>query len=58
MRSPAAPGQTYAFEITGNIDATGDAPVLTGQMSVSDGSEIDRSEETADFQRCLASLIR
>ncbi|MBX3724778.1 MAG: hypothetical protein KF823_02540 [Xanthomonadales bacterium] len=52
------PGQIYSFEITGSIDATGDAPVLAGQMSVSDGSEVDRAEETAAFQQCLASLIR
>lgn len=51
-------GQVYSFEITGSIDATGDAPVLSGQMSVSDGTELDRSEETAEFQQCLAALIR
>lgn len=50
-------GQVYSFEITGSIDASGDAPVLSGQMSVSDGTELDRSEETAAFQQCLAALI-
>lgn len=52
------PGQVYSFEITGSVDATGEAPVLSGQMSVSDGTETDRTEETADFQRCIAALIR
>ncbi|MDZ3824502.1 MAG: hypothetical protein U0S76_12935 [Pseudoxanthomonas sp.] len=51
-------GQVYSFEITGRVDATGEAPVLSGQMSVSDGTELDRSEETAAFQQCLAALIR
>lgn len=51
-------GQVYSFEITGRIDATGAAPVLTGEMAVDDGTELDRSAETVAFQQCVASLIR
>lgn len=51
-------GKVYSFEIVGDIDATGETPTLSGEMSVSDGTEVDRSEETAAFGQCLAALIR
>jgi hypothetical protein len=51
-------GKVYAFEITGRVDATGPAPQLSGEMSVTDGTEVDRTEETAAFGQCMARLIR
>lgn len=51
-------GRVYTFEIAGSVDATGPAPVLSGEMSVSDGTEVDRSEESAAFGQCVARLLR
>ncbi len=51
-------GQTYTFEISGTVDNTGSAPTLSGEMSVTDGTEVDRTAETADFSQCIAKLIR
>lgn len=51
-------GKTYSFQISGSVDTTGAAPVLSGEMSISDGTEEDRSEESAAFGQCLARLIR
>lgn len=51
-------GKVYSFEIIGSIDATGSTPTLSGEMSVSDGTEVDRSEETAAFSQCLVTVLR
>lgn len=51
-------GKVYTFEIKGEVDATGSAPQLSGEMSVSDGTDVDRSEETAAFGQCMGKLIR
>jgi hypothetical protein len=51
-------GKVYTFEITGSVDATGTAPRLSGEMSVSDGTEVDRSDESAAFGQCVARLLR
>lgn len=51
------PGKTYTFEIAGSIDTTGPAPKLSGEMTVSDGTE-QESAETAAFGQCMAGLIR
>lgn len=51
-------GRTYTFEIAGNIDTTGKAPKLSGEMSVSDGTHEDLTAESAAFGECLARLIR
>ncbi|TXK60483.1 hypothetical protein [Alkalisalibacterium limincola] len=51
-------GKVYSFEIIGSIDATGSAPALSGEMSVSDGTEVDRSEETAAFGQCVVGILR
>lgn len=52
------PGKVYTFEITGSVDATGPAPRLSGEMSVSDGTDVDRSDESAAFGQCVAGLLR
>lgn len=51
-------GKVYSFEIIGSVDATGSTPTLSGEMSVSDGTEVDRSAETAEFSQCLGSILR
>lgn len=51
-------GKVYSFEISGTIDATGSTPTLTGEMSVSDGTEVDRSQEVGAFSQCLVRVIR
>ncbi|AKC86377.1 hypothetical protein [Pseudoxanthomonas suwonensis] len=51
-------GKVYTFEITGSVDATGAAPKLSGEMSVSDGTEVDRTDESAAFGQCVAKLLR
>jgi hypothetical protein len=51
-------GKTYTFEITGSVDTTGSEPKLFGEMTVSDGTEIDRTAESAEFSQCIAKIIR
>lgn len=51
-------GKTYRFTIAGSVDTTGALPVLSGEMSVNDGTEADRSAETESFGQCMARLIR
>lgn len=51
-------GKTYVFEISGSVDTTGDAPKLSGEIIVSDGTELDRTEESAAFGQCIAKLIK
>lgn len=52
------PGKVYSFEIIGSIDTNGSAPAMSGEMSVSDGTEIDISGETAAFGQCVAAVLR
>ncbi|MEE1999973.1 hypothetical protein ABC502_00855 [Alkalimonas sp. NCh-2] len=51
-------GQVYTFEVMGIVDTTSGSPQLSGEMSISDGTEQDRSAETEAFGQCLARLIR
>jgi hypothetical protein len=51
-------GKTYTFEVSGSVDTTGSKPKLTGEMSVSDGTETDRTAESAAFAQCIAKLIK
>jgi hypothetical protein len=51
-------GKTYTFEVTGSVDTTGSAPKLSGEISVSDGTEVDQSAESAAFGQCIAKLIK
>lgn len=51
-------GQVYTFEVMGTVDMTSGSPQLSGEMSISDGTEQDRSAETEAFGQCLARLIR
>ena len=43
---------------TGTIDMTHDAPVLRGQFTVDDGTQVDRSNEGEAFGKCIAALMR
>ncbi|MCC5825912.1 hypothetical protein [Alkalimonas sp.] len=52
------PGKVYTFEVMGIVDTTSGSPQLSGEMSISDGTEQDRSAETEAFGQCLARLIR
>ena len=51
-------GKVYTFEVTGTVDTKGAAPKLSGEMSVSDGTTVDRRNESAAFGQCIARLIR
>lgn len=51
-------GKTYTFEVSGSVDTTGSAPELSGEMSVSDGTQVDRTAESAAFGECIAKLIK
>jgi hypothetical protein len=51
-------GKVYTFEVSGNVDTTGKAPKLSGEMSVSDGTQVDRSHENAAFGQCVAKLLK
>jgi hypothetical protein len=51
-------GKNYKFEVTGSVDTTGSAPKLSGEMSVSDGTQVDRTAESAAFGECIARLIK
>ena len=51
-------GKTYTFELTGNVDTTGPAPKLSGEMSVSDGTYEDGTAQSEAFGQCIAKLIR
>lgn len=51
-------GKTYTFEIKGSIDTSGPAPRLSGEMSVSDGTEVDNSTDVAAFGECISKFIR
>lgn len=51
-------GKTYTFEIIGSVDTTGPAPILSGEMSVSDGTHTELAAESAAFGQCIAGLIK
>lgn len=51
-------GKTYTFEIKGSIDTSGPAPRLSGEMSISDGTEVDNSADVAGFGECISKFIR
>ncbi|TDK22996.1 hypothetical protein E2F46_12655 [Luteimonas aestuarii] len=51
-------GKIYTFEITGSVDTTAQAATLSGELSVSDGTQVDRSDESAAFGQCVARLLR
>ena len=51
-------GKSYTFSLTGTIDNTGTQPQLSGQLSVSDNSTVDKPQEGAAFAQCTSKLIR
>ena len=51
-------GKIYTFEVTGSVDTKGATPKLSGEMTVSDGTTVDRQAESAAFGQCIAKLIK
>lgn len=51
-------GRSYTFTVEGTIDATGAAPVVHGQLSLSDDSGNDLSQLASPFAQCFARLVR
>lgn len=51
-------GKTYSFSLTGTIDTSSAQPRLSGNLSVSDQTTVDRSQEGAAFAQCVGRLIR
>lgn len=51
-------GKTYSFRMSGTIDLTQGKPILQGEFSVEDGTQIDRRNESEPFGKCLAALIK
>jgi len=51
-------GKIYTFELTGSVDTKGAKPRLSGEMTVSDGTQVDRQAESAAFGQCIAKLMK
>jgi hypothetical protein len=51
-------GKRYTFVIDGSIDSTAAAPVVHGQLSLSDDTNEDLTKEAAPFAACFAKLVR
>ena len=51
-------GKVYTFEVTGSVDTKGTKPRLSGEMTVSDGTNVDRQAESAAFGQCIAKLMK
>ncbi len=51
-------GKRYTFVVDGTIDSTAAAPVVHGQLSLSDGTNEDLSKEAGPFAACFARLVR
>ena len=54
------PGKVYNFHISGTIDMTNGTPLLHGELTVDDGTQLDRSQEQASaaFTRCISVLVK
>ncbi len=51
-------GKRYTFVVDGTIDSTAAAPVVHGQLSLSDGTNEDLTNEAGPFAACFAKLVR
>jgi len=53
-------GKVYNFRMSGTIDMTSGTPALHGQLTVDDGTQVDRTKEQASeaFIRCIAPLVK
>jgi len=51
-------GRAYTFSLTGSIDNTGTEPHVSGNLSVSDNTTLDKSHEGAEFAQCMGKVIR
>ena len=51
-------GENFTFTVSGSIDTTGPAPKLTGEMSLSDGTQRDRANEGRAFGECIARFFK
>lgn len=52
------PGKRYEFSVNGTIDFTGAAPVVHGELSLSDGTTTDLAQQASPFAQCFAKLVR
>ena len=51
-------GKSYTFSLVGSIDTSGAEPKLSGELNVSDNTNIDKQYEGAAFAQCMAKLVR
>jgi len=51
-------GKQYTFVVDGTIDSTAAAPVVHGQLSLSDGTNADLTKDAGPFAECFAKLVR
>jgi len=51
-------GKRYTFVVDGTIDSAAAAPVVHGQLSLSDGTNGDLTKEAGPFAACFAKLVR
>lgn len=51
-------GKVYTFEVSGSVDTSGANAKVSGEMSVSDGTTVDRHKESAAFGQCVARLLK
>ena len=51
-------GRTYSFLLSGTVDTTQGEPVLRGEFSMDDGTQVDRRDESEAFAKCLSALIK
>ena len=52
------PGRHYTFGVNGTIDYSGAAPVLHGELSLSNDTNDDLTRPAAPFAQCFSKLVR
>ena len=51
-------GKSYTFSLVGSIDTTGGEPKLSGELNVSDNTNVEKQYEGAAFAQCMGKLVR
>jgi len=51
-------GKRYTFVINGTIDNSGATPVVHGELSLTDGTNDDLTQQANPFAQCFAKLVR
>ena len=51
-------GKKYTFVVDGTIDNSGATPVVHGELSLSDATNEDLTQEAGPFAQCFAKLVR